>query len=58
MTEIMGAFRKFAVEPRNEIKVFKHKLLFKGKKYLCKSIKKKVWRYKNRTRNSLCELLR
>jgi len=39
MTEIMVAFRKFAVEPKNEIKV-KYKLLFKGIKYLCTSIKK------------------
>jgi hypothetical protein len=56
MTEIMGAFRKFAVEPKNEIKVFKYKIIFKGIKYLCKSIKKKVWRHKNRTRNSHCEI--
>jgi hypothetical protein len=37
----MGAFRMFAVEPKNEIKVFKHKLLFKVIKYLCTNIKKK-----------------
>jgi hypothetical protein len=38
----MGAFRMFAVDPKNEIKVFKHKLLFKVIKYFCTSIKKKL----------------
>jgi len=56
MTAILGAFRKFAVEPKNEIKLFKHKLLFKGIKYLCKSIKKKVWRHKSRRRISHSEI--
>ena len=57
MTEIMGAFRKFAMERKNEMKGFEHyKLLFKGIKYFCTSIKKEVWRHKNRTRNSHCKI--
>jgi hypothetical protein len=41
MMEIMGAFRKFAVEPKSEIKVFKHKLLFKGIKIYAPVLKRK-----------------